>query len=46
MGKPAFCICENKDADQLAANRALDKLLFQKSTVLVHLEKKRSNEKF
>ena len=21
MGKPAFCICENKDADQLRGNR-------------------------
>ena len=25
--KPAFCICENKDADQLRGNREADKLL-------------------
>ena len=24
MGKPAFCICENKDADQLRSNCAAD----------------------
>ena len=25
--KPAFCICENKDADQLRGNREADKRL-------------------
>ena len=25
--KPAFCICENKDADQLRSNRAADQRL-------------------
>ena len=24
MGKPAFCICDNKDADQLRGNREAD----------------------
>ena len=27
MRKPAFCICENKDADQLRGNRVADQLL-------------------
>ena len=27
MRKPAFCICENKGADQLHSNRAADKSL-------------------
>ena len=27
MRKPAFCICENKDADQLRGNREADQLL-------------------
>ena len=27
MRKPAFCICENKDADQLRDNRAADQRL-------------------
>ena len=27
MGKPAFCICENKDADQLRGNREADQRL-------------------
>ena len=27
MRKPAFCICENKDADQLRANREADQRL-------------------
>ena len=27
MGKPAFCICENKDADQLRGNRKADQRL-------------------
>ena len=27
MRIPAFCICENKDADQLCANREADKRL-------------------
>ena len=28
MRKPAFCICENKDADQLRVNREADQHLF------------------
>ena len=27
MRKPAFCICENKDADQLCSNREADQQL-------------------
>ena len=27
MRKPAFCVCENKDADQLHGNRAADQCL-------------------
>ena len=27
MRKPAFCICENKDADQLRGNRKADQCL-------------------
>ena len=27
MGKPTFCICENKDADQLCGNRKTDQRL-------------------
>ena len=27
MRKPAFCICENKDADQLRGNRKADQRL-------------------
>ena len=27
MRKPAFCICENKGADQLSSHRAADQLL-------------------
>ena len=27
MGKPAFCICENKDADQLRGYREADQRL-------------------
>ena len=27
MRKPAFCICENKDADQLCGNREADQRL-------------------
>ena len=27
MRKPAFCICENKDADQLCGNREADQCL-------------------
>ena len=27
MRKPAFCICENKDADQLSGNRKADQRL-------------------
>ena len=36
MRKPAFCICENKDADQLRGNREADQRLcfrFTDSTV-------------
>ena len=28
LRKPAFCICENKDADQLCGNRTADQRLF------------------
>ena len=28
MGKPTFCICENKDADQLRGNREADQRLY------------------
>ena len=28
MRKPAFCICENKDTDQLCGNRAADQRLY------------------
>ena len=28
MRKPAFCICENKDADQLRGNRVADQRLY------------------
>ena len=27
VGKPAFCICENKDAEQLRGNREADQCL-------------------
>ena len=30
--KPAFCICENKDADQLRGNRVADQRLFFRYT--------------
>ena len=36
MRKPAFCICENKDADQLRGNREADQRLcfrFTDSTI-------------
>ena len=29
MRKKAFCICENKDADQLCSNREADQRLFR-----------------
>ena len=32
MRKPAFCICENKDADQLRGNREADQRLCFRST--------------
>ena len=32
MRKPAFCICENKDADQLRGNREADQRLFFRYT--------------
>ena len=33
MRKPAFCICENKDADQLRGNREADQRLCFRYTV-------------
>ena len=30
--KPAFCICENKDADQLRGNREADQCLYFRYT--------------
>ena len=33
MRKPAFCICENKDADQLHGNREADQRLSFRYTV-------------
>ena len=38
MRKPAFCICENKDADQLRGNREADQRLcfrYMDSTILL-----------
>ena len=32
MRKPAFCICENKDADQLRGNREADQRLYFRYT--------------
>ena len=32
MRKPAFCICENKDADQLRGNHEADQRLFFRYT--------------
>ena len=32
MRKPAFCICENKDADQLRGNREADQRLCFRNT--------------
>ena len=40
MRKPAFCICENKDADQLRGNREADQRLcfrFIDSTIFLLL---------
>ena len=40
MSKPAFCICENKDADQLRGNREADQRLcfrYTDSTILYFL---------
>ena len=42
MRKPAFCICENKDADQLRGNREADQRLsfrFLESTIIPLLPK-------
>ena len=43
MRKPAFCICENKDADQLRGNREADQRLcfrYKDSTIpLLHKSK-------
>ena len=39
MRKPAFCICENKDADQLRGNREADQRLcfrYTDSTIPLH----------
>ena len=33
MRKPAFCICENKDADQLRVNREADQRLCFRNTL-------------
>ena len=43
MRKPAFCICENKDADQLRGNREADQRLcfrYTDSTILYYLNPK------
>ena len=38
MRKPAFCICENKDADQLRGNREADQhLCFRYTDSTIHL---------
>ena len=38
MRKPAFCICENKDADQLRGNREIDqRLCFRYTDSTIHL---------
>ena len=38
MRKPAFCICENKDADQLRGNRKADqRLCFRYTDSTIHL---------
>ena len=38
MRKPAFCICENKDADQLRGNREADqRLCFRYTNSTIHL---------
>ena len=39
MRKPVFCICENKDADQLRGNREADQRLCFRFTDTVDLEK-------
>ena len=39
MRKPAFCICENKDADQLRGNREADqRLCFRYTDLLTKFE--------
>ena len=41
MRKPAFCICENKDADQLRGNREADQRLcfrYTGSTIPLHFK--------
>ena len=38
MRKPAFCICENKDADQLRGNREADQRLCFRYTDRTKLE--------
>ena len=46
MRKPAFCICENKDADQLRGNREADQRLcfrYMESTILLLFKSKISS---
>ena len=46
MRKPAFCICENKDADQLPGNREADqRLCFRYTDSTVPLLSKSENFK-
>ena len=37
MRKPAFCICENKDADQRRGNREADQCLCFRYTWNLHI---------
>ena len=46
MRKPAFCICENKDADQLCSNREADQRLcfcYIDSTIPLHPKSENSS---
>ena len=46
MRKPAFCICENKDADQLRGNREADQgLCFRHTDSTIPLLSKSENLK-
>ena len=38
MRKPAFCICENKDADQLRGNRNPEDWFSQNGAHLCHID--------